>query len=84
MYAIRSYYAIRDVLKLYDAETVRYFLMSGHYRSQLNYSDENLDQGRAALERLYTALRGLEPVAPAGGDIFVTRFRDAMDRNNFV
>ncbi|MBA1847995.1 cysteine--tRNA ligase, partial [Escherichia coli] len=68
------------VLKYYDAETVRYFLMSGHYRSQLNYSEENLKQARAALERLYTALRGTDKtVAPAGGEAFEARFIEAMD-----
>ncbi len=55
-----NFFTVRDVLKYYDAETVRYFLMSGHYRSQLNYSEENLKQARAALERLYTALRGTD------------------------
>ncbi|SQC91773.1 Cysteine--tRNA ligase [Cedecea neteri] len=49
-----NFFTVRDVLKYYDAETVRYFLMSGHYRSQLNYSEENLKQARSALERLYT------------------------------
>lgn len=77
--SLGNFFTIRDVLKVYDAETVRYFLMSGHYRSQLNYSDENLNQGRAALERLYTALRGLPVVAAAGGEGFVERFRTAMD-----
>ena len=77
--SLGNFFTIRDVLKVYDAETVRYFLMSGHYRSQLNYSDENLNQGRAALERLYTALRGVEVVPAAGGEEFVARFRQAMD-----
>ncbi len=77
--SLGNFFTIRDVLKVYDAETVRYFLMSGHYRSQLNYSDENLNQGRAALERLYTALRGMPVVAAAGGEVFVERFRAAMD-----
>ena len=77
--SLGNFFTIRDVLKVYDAETVRYFLMSGHYRSQLNYSDENLNQGRAALERLYTALRGVELVPAAGGEEFVARFRQAMD-----
>ncbi|XNM89770.1 DALR domain-containing protein [Escherichia coli] len=59
---------------------MRYFLMSGHYRSQLNYSEENLKQARAALERLYTALRGTDKtVAPAGGEAFEARFIEAMD-----
>ena len=77
--SLGNFFTIRDVLKVYDAETVRYFLMSGHYRSQLNYSDENLNQGRAALERLYTALRGVAVVPAAGGEEFVARFRQAMD-----
>ena len=77
--SLGNFFTIRDVLEVYDAETVRYFLMSGHYRSQLNYSDENLNQGRAALERLYTALRGLPVVAAAGGEQYVERFRAAMD-----
>ncbi|MFC3914413.1 cysteine--tRNA ligase [Pseudaeromonas sharmana] len=77
--SLGNFFTIRDVLKVYDAETVRYFLMSGHYRSQLNYSDENLNQGRAALERLYTALRGLPVVAAEGGEHYVERFRAAMD-----
>ena len=55
--SLDNFFTIRDVLGHYDAETVRYFLMSGHYRSQLNYSEENLKQARTALERLYTAAR---------------------------
>lgn len=78
--SLGNFFTIRDVLEHYDAETVRYFLMSGHYRSQLNYSEENLKQARSALERLYTALRGTDPQAePAGGDVFEARFREAMD-----
>jgi cysteinyl-tRNA synthetase len=77
--SLGNFFTIRDVLQVFDAETVRYFLMSGHYRSQLNYSDENLNQGRAALERLYTALRGVAVVPAAGGESFVERFRAAMD-----
>lgn len=78
--SLGNFFTIRDVLAHYDAETVRYFLMSGHYRSQLNYSEENLKQARASLERLYTALRGLDStVAAQGGEAFVARFKDAMD-----
>ncbi|WP_409422844.1 cysteine--tRNA ligase [Pseudaeromonas sp. ZJS20] len=77
--SLGNFFTIRDVLKVYDAETVRYFLMSGHYRSQLNYSDENLNQARAGLERLYTALRGLPLVDAAGGEELVGRFEAAMD-----
>lgn len=78
--SLDNFFTIRDVLGHYDAETVRYFLMSGHYRSQLNYSEENLKQARTALERLYTALRGTDAdAAPAGGEAFEARFREAMD-----
>ncbi|CAI0722438.1 cysteine--tRNA ligase [Serratia proteamaculans] len=78
--SLDNFFTIRDVLGYYDAETVRYFLMSGHYRSQLNYSEENLKQARTALERLYTALRGTDANAqPAGGEVFEARFREAMD-----
>ncbi|MGL5130751.1 MAG: cysteine--tRNA ligase [Aeromonas popoffii] len=77
--SLGNFFTIRDVLAHYDAESVRYFLMSGHYRSQLNYSEDNLKQARTALERMYTALRDL-PLAPAaGGDEQVARFKEAMD-----
>ena len=78
--SLGNFFTVRDVLKYYDAETVRYFLMSGHYRSQLNYGEDNLNQARAALERLYTSLRNTDAsAAPAGGEAFEARFREAMD-----
>ncbi|KAB8305876.1 cysteine--tRNA ligase [Erwinia endophytica] len=78
--SLNNFFTVRDVLAHYDAETVRYFLMSGHYRSQLNYGEDNLKQARAALERLYTALRNTDASAAAvGGEVFEARFREAMD-----
>ncbi|WP_368884706.1 cysteine--tRNA ligase [Providencia vermicola] len=78
--SLNNFFTIRDVLGYYDPETVRYFLLSGHYRSQLNYTEENLKQARTALERLYTALRGTDKsVAPAGGEVFKHRFEEAMN-----
>ncbi|MCG9579236.1 cysteine--tRNA ligase [Vibrio tubiashii] len=78
--SLGNFFTIRDVLGHYDPETVRYFLMSGHYRSQLNYSEENLNQARASLERLYTSLRGLDLSTPAaGGEEYVKRFTEAMN-----
>lgn len=78
--SLDNFFTVRDVLKYYDAESVRYFLMSGHYRSQLNYSEENLKLARTSMERLYTALRGTDATAaPAGGEAFEARFRTAMD-----
>lgn len=58
--SLGNFFTLRDVLQQYDAETLRYFLMSAHYRSQLNYSEDNIRQAKAGLERLYTALRGVE------------------------
>ncbi len=78
--SLGNFFTIRDVLGHFDQETVRYFLMSGHYRSQLNYSEENLTQARASLERLYTSLRGLDlSASPAGGEEFVAKFTAAMN-----
>lgn len=78
--SLNNFFTIRDVLKYYDAETVRYFLLSGHYRSQLNYTEENLKQARTALERMYTALRGTDKSAKAAsGEAFKARFVEAMN-----
>ncbi|MBA3988716.1 MAG: cysteine--tRNA ligase [Idiomarina sp.] len=62
--SLGNFFTIREVLATYDAETVRFFLLSGHYRSQLNYSEEHLQQARAGLERLYTAIRGIQASTP--------------------
>jgi cysteinyl-tRNA synthetase len=78
--SLDNFFTVREVLKAYDAESVRYFLISGHYRSQLNYSQENLDQARSSLERVYTALRGVEPIGcQLAGNKFVAKFRKAMN-----
>ncbi|MBH0055521.1 cysteine--tRNA ligase [Pseudoalteromonas sp. SWXJZ94C] len=78
--SLNNFFTVREVLKAYDAESVRYFLISGHYRSQLNYSQENLDQARSSLERIYTALRDVEPVeCNLEGSEYVVKFRKAMD-----
>ena len=78
--SLGNFFTIRDVLSHYDAESVRYFLLTAHYRSQLNYSEENLNLAHGALERLYTALRGTDQRAVAfGGENFVAAFKEAMD-----
>lgn len=79
--SLGNFFTIRDVLAEYDAETVRFFLLSSHYRSQLNYSTDNLDQARAGLERLYTALRDVPQVAldERLAAPFKERFAAAMD-----
>ncbi len=55
--SLGNFFTIREVLKKYDAEVVRFFILRAHYRSQLNYSDAHLDDAKAALTRLYTALK---------------------------
>ncbi|MBY6224763.1 cysteine--tRNA ligase [Ferrimonas balearica] len=78
--SLNNFFTIREVLKQYQAESVRYFLLSSHYRSQLNYSEENLNQAHAALERLYTALRGVTPATELNLDNdHVVRFQAAMN-----
>ena len=78
--SLNNFFTVRDVLKEYDAESVRYFLISGHYRSQLNYSQENLEQARSSLERIYTALRGVTPIeCDLASNEYVAKFRKAMD-----
>jgi cysteinyl-tRNA synthetase len=77
--SLGNFFTVRDILKRYRAEEVRYFILTSHYRSPLNYDDEHLDNARAALIRFYTALRGLPEVEPSGGEAFKTRFLEAMD-----
>ncbi|MCI6864419.1 cysteine--tRNA ligase [Anaerobiospirillum succiniciproducens] len=77
--SLGNFFTIRDVLKQYDAETVRYFLISAQYRSPLNYSQDNLDNARASLARLYTALRDVKAGSASGGEEYVERFTKFMD-----
>lgn len=80
--SLGNFFTIREVLETYDAETTRYFLTSGQYRSQLNYSTDNLDQARASMERLYTALRDIELPTMQVLDktnAYVLKFCQAMD-----
>ncbi len=77
--SLGNFFTVREVLKLYPAEVIRYFILNSHYRSPLNYSDAQLDQARSGLGRLYIALRGM-PTAPAAADgDWRARFKAAMD-----
>jgi len=58
--SLGNFFTIRDVLKEYQPEVVRFFILSSHYRSPLNYSDANLKEARTALARLYTAIRDID------------------------
>ncbi|HYN76555.1 MAG TPA: cysteine--tRNA ligase [Lamprocystis sp. (in: g-proteobacteria)] len=77
--SLGNFFTVREILARYRPEEVRYFILTSHYRSPLNYDEEHLTNARAALTRIYTALRGLPPASPAGGDSFRTRFSAAMD-----
>jgi cysteinyl-tRNA synthetase len=77
--SLGNFFTVREILQRYRPEAVRFFILNSHYRSPLNYSDENLDEAHAALTRLYTALRGLEPEACEGfGAEYRERFEAAM------
>ncbi|CAH0279874.1 Cysteine--tRNA ligase [Massilia sp. Bi118] len=81
--SLGNFFTIRDVLKQYDAEVVRFFILRAHYRSPLNYSDAHIDDAKGALTRLYTALAdvdlGSEQVAVDWDEAHAVRFREAMD-----
>ncbi|WP_295458892.1 cysteine--tRNA ligase [uncultured Thiodictyon sp.] len=78
--SLGNFFTVREILERYRPEEVRYFILTSHYRSPLNYDDEHLNNARAALTRLYTALRGLPLAVPAvGGEAFRARFTAAMD-----
>ncbi|MGD8481529.1 MAG: cysteine--tRNA ligase [Gammaproteobacteria bacterium] len=76
--SLGNFFTIREILKTHRAEVVRYFVLSRHYRSPLNYTEEDLVQTRAALDRLYTALRGV-PADGAPDEGVLERFRQVMD-----
>ncbi len=77
--SLGNFFTIREVLEKYQPEVVRYLLVSSHYRSPINYSEDSLKEAKGALERFYTALRGLPEAEATDGEAFVTRFGEAMD-----
>ena len=79
--SLGNFFTIREVLKKYDAEVVRFFILRAHYRSPLNYSDQHLDDAKLALTRLYTALRGhvVTDVVINWQHPQATRFKEALD-----
>jgi cysteinyl-tRNA synthetase len=81
--SLGNFFTIRDVLKKFDAETIRYFIVRTHYRSPLNYSDVHLADARAALKRLYTALDAVVPaqVSLDWANPYAARFKAAMDED---
>jgi len=79
--SLGNFFTIREVLKQYRAEEIRYFILASHYRSPLNYSDTLLDAAQSALSRLYTALRGIEISDGQLDEKSVEHFKKAMDED---
>ena len=81
--SLGNFFTIRDVLKVFEAETIRFFVVRSHYRSPLNYSDVHLNDARGALKRLYTALNLVKPddVAIDWSNPFAQRFQAAMNED---
>jgi len=76
--SLGNFFTVRDVLPRLRPEVLRAFVLASHYRGPVNYSDDNLRQADAALERLYVALRGVQPAAE-GQTEATQRFTAAMD-----
>ncbi len=79
--SLDNFFTIREVLKKYKGEEIRFFMLGSHYRSPLNYSTQQLDNARAGLTRLYTALKnqpGIDKTV-ALTESYVKRFESAMD-----
>ena len=81
--SLGNFFTIRDVLKEFDPETVRFFIVRSHYRSSLNYSDVHLNDAKGALKRLYTALQAVPPadIQIDWAEPLAARFKAAMDED---
>jgi cysteinyl-tRNA synthetase len=80
--SLGNFFTIRDVLKKFDGETLRFFMLRTHYRSPFNFTDANLEDARSALRRLYTSLERAnvaEPPPVDWGDPAAAAFKAAMD-----
>lgn len=77
--SLGNFFTVRDLLKQYQPEVMRLFILSSHYRSPLNYSDAHLDEAKAALQGFYISLR---EVGAGPGEVqwqFVEQFQEVMD-----
>src|SRR5512136_3124072 len=64
--SLGNFFTIREVLEKYDREVLRFFLLSAHYRSPLDFSDQNLTEAEAGMERIYGALAGIDELLAKG------------------
>ncbi|OOG55336.1 cysteine--tRNA ligase [Polaromonas sp. C04] len=81
--SLGNFFTIRDVLKSFDGETIRFFMLRVQYRRPFNYSDAGLEDARTGLKRLYTALDAVPPlnVKLDWNQPFAARFKAAMDND---
>ncbi|WP_353431478.1 cysteine--tRNA ligase [Polynucleobacter sp. MWH-UH23A] len=80
--SLGNFFLIRDVLKSFDPEVLRFFMLKAHYRSPINYSNAQLEEARAGLVRLYTALAQVPSSSNFSLDAkssWVQRFTEAMN-----
>jgi cysteinyl-tRNA synthetase len=79
--SLGNFFTVREILAKYDAEVVRFFIVRAQYRSPLNYSDAHLDDARQGLQRLYTALKGVDvsAVTVDWAHPVAARFKEALD-----
>ena len=77
--SLGNFFVLREVLENYRAEEIRYFIIASHYRSELNYSQEQLDHARAALQRLYAALQDTRSVDMPEDTEYQHRFEQALN-----
>lgn len=80
--SLGNFFTVREVLNHYPAEAVRYFILSSHYRSPLNYAEDQLEQAKTNVTRFYHALRGVTPaenISWQADSEFSDRFKAAMD-----
>lgn len=81
--SLGNFFTLREILAQYRPEVIRFFILNSHYRSPLNYTEDHLKEAQAALNRLYTALRGLDNeetlLAESIDPVFESRFKSAMD-----
>ena len=77
--SLGNFFTIKEVLKKYQPEVVRFFILSSHYRSPLNYSVENLDEAKSSLTRLYTALKEFNSDNVSADQDYTYQFNSYMD-----
>lgn len=92
--SLNNFFTAREILERYDADVIRFLMLSGHYRVQLNFSEDLLDSAKASVERLYNAVSNLENLLEessveeindqeekyiASLDIYRKRYIDKMD-----